>query len=457
MSGSVASSGSMAMLLAAALVFASNVHAQETASPQGAESAPPSKESRNFSKEQLEQIAAPIALHPDPLLSQMLMASTYPLEVVEAHRFMSANSTLKGKELDEKLKQEDWEAAVKSLCTVPEVLKQMNDNLDWTQDLGDAFLGQRAELMDAVQRLRNAAYDSGNLKTTEQQVVTQQPDKIIVIQSPSPEVVYVPSYSPTVVYGPSYVYPAPYYPAMYVPPPYGYGLVAFGTGVAVGAALYGGCSWGWGNSEVDIDINENHTFNRNTNANFDRESFQAERGERQTERGERQDARGERRGAEGRGAEGRGAGEGKAKWSHDPSHRKGVNYRDQNTASQFGAREGQSRVARGEARGYSGSQGRAGSARGRDVATPGTRDAGRSGSLGGGERRSSSRGGGESAFGGSRNPGLDRSASARGDSSRGGGGSRMSSGSSRGSSRGTSRGGMSRGGGGRGGGGGRRR
>jgi hypothetical protein len=370
-----------------------------------------------FSATQLEQMVAPIALYPDSLLSQVLMASTYPLEIVQAGRFIASNAGLKGTELEAKLKEQEWEPAVKSLCTVPDVLTQMSENLDWTQDLGDAFLSQRAELMDAVQRMRGKAYEAGNLKSSEQQTVTQKPDQIIVIESPSPQVVYVPTYSPTVVYGPAWTYPAPYYPAFYAPPPYGYGMVAFGTGVAVGAAMYGGCSWGWGSSEVDIDINENHNFNRSTDASFDRTAAQNRAQERAAGRGEGQGA-------------GRGEG-GTSKWNHDPSHRKGVNYRDSKTASQFGAREGQSRVSRDQARGFDRSQRGDGSVGERGGRDRGSRDVGSRGGERGGNRVSSSQRGGrsEGAFSGSRNTGLDRSASSRGHSSRassrsGGGGSR---------------------------------
>jgi hypothetical protein len=154
-----------------------------------------------FSKEQLEQIVAPMALYPDPVVSLMLMASTYPLEIVQAARWVKANPGLKDKALEEALKQHDWDASVKSMCGFPDVLKQMDENLDWTQDLGDAFLAQKTELMDTIQRMRGKAYDSGNLKTTEQQVVTQQPDKIIVVEPADPQVIYVPTYSSTVVYG----------------------------------------------------------------------------------------------------------------------------------------------------------------------------------------------------------------------------------------------------------------
>jgi hypothetical protein len=145
---------------------------------------------------------------------------------------------------------------------LPEVLKRMSANLDWTQDLGDAFLGQRKELLDAAQRLRKIASESGNLKSTEQQKVTVQEDKTIVIQSANPEVVYVPTYSPTVVYA-GWSYPAYYYPPFYAPPPPGYGMLAFGVGVAWGAAIWGGCNWG--HSDVNINVNRQNNFNRNTN------------------------------------------------------------------------------------------------------------------------------------------------------------------------------------------------
>ena len=127
-----------------------------------------------FSKEQLEQIVAPIALYPDSLLTQVMMASTYPLEVVEADRWLKQNKNLKGASLEAALKDKDWDPAVKSLCTLPDVLAQMSENLDWTQDLGDAFLGQKTELMDSVQRMRGKAYDEGNLKSTLKSITTQR-------------------------------------------------------------------------------------------------------------------------------------------------------------------------------------------------------------------------------------------------------------------------------------------
>ncbi len=373
-----------------------------------------------FSKEQLEQIVAPIALYPDSLLTQVMMASTYPLEVVEADRWLKQNKNLKGASLEAALKDKDWDPAVKSLCTLPDVLAKMSENLDWTQDLGDAFLGQKTELMDSVQRMRGKAYDEGNLKSTEQQVVTQEPDKIIVIQSASPEVVYVPSYSPTVVYG-GWSYPTYYYPPMYVPPPAGYGLMAFGVGMAVGAAFWGDCNWGWGHGDVDIDVNRYNNFNRNTNVNWQNNQI-----------GNR--------------------GDGKGSWQHQPSHRKGVNYRNQDVAGKYGARSGTNRVSRDQARGWSQGQGGNRPAAGtqqRDLATGGAqrdrataatqqRDRAAAGPPRPDRTATGSRSSGQrsSAYSGSRSPNMDRAASSRGSASRGtrsygGGGGRSGGGGRR--------------------------
>ena len=361
------------------------------------------QEGATFSKEQLEQIVAPIALYPDSLLTQVMMASTYPLEVVEADRWMKQNKNPTGAALEAALKDKDWDPAVKSLCTLPDVLAKMSENLDWTQDLGDAFLGQKPELMDAVQHMRGKAYDAGNLKSSQQQVVTQQPDKIIVIEQASPQVVYVPSYSPTVVYG-AWSYPTYYYPPMYAPPPPGYGLLTFGVGMAVGAAIWGDSNWGWGHGDVDIDIDRYNNFNRNTNVNWQNNQIAANRGGN------------------------------KGNWQHDPSHRKGVNYRNQGVAKQYGASAG-NRVSRDQARGWSQAQGGSRAAAGtqqrdraaagtqqrdraatgtqqRDLATAGAqRDRAASGSRSS-EKRSS-------AYSGSRSPNMDRAASSRGAASRG--------------------------------------
>lgn len=367
------------------------------------------QESTKFSTEQLEQLVAPIALYPDSLLTQVLMASTYPLEVVEAQRWVSKNTKLKGTELDTALKGKEWDPSVKSLVAIPDVLNRMSENLDWTQDLGDAFLEQKTELMDTVQRMRNLAYDAGNLKSSEQQVVTKQPDRIIVIEQAAPQVVYVPTYSPTVVYG-SWYYPSYYYPPMYYPPPAGYGLMAFGVGVAVGAAFWGDCNWGWGHGDIDIDVNRYNEFNRNTNINSDR--INANRS------GNR------------------------SNWQHNPQHRKGVGYRNPGTARQYGGSGTGSRVTRDQARGFSQPRASTGAIGGTGNRTqagnrPQTADRQAGSRTQGASRpstadRSGSSGSRNSAYSGSRSPSFDRSASSRGSMSRGsssyGGGRSMSGG-----------------------------
>lgn len=161
-----------------------------------------------FKQEELDQLLAPIALYPDSLVSQLLMASTYPLEVVQADRFAKQNKDLKGDALTKALEQQAWDPSVKSLVNFPQVLTMMSEKLDWTQKLGDAFLAQQKAVMDTVQSLRARAQASGNLKTTtEQKVIVEQ--KIIRIEPASPQVVYVPVYDPTVVYasGPSRIIP----------------------------------------------------------------------------------------------------------------------------------------------------------------------------------------------------------------------------------------------------------
>ena len=384
-----------------------------------------STSSEDFDTEKLEQLVAPIALYPDALLMQIMMAATYPLEIVEADRWIRDQPDLKGDALDEALLEKDWDASVKSLTTLPSVLKQMSENLDWTQDLGDAFLAQQNDLLDTAQRMRGLAYDAGNLETTEQQTVTQQEDKIIVIESTSTEVIYVPTYSPTVVYGVGWGYPYWFYPRWYYPPRPGYGFVAFGAGVVVGAAIWGGCRWGWGRNNVNININRHNEFNRRTNINADRDRINN-----------------------------RGNG-GRADWKHNSNHRKGVNYSNANVAKQHGASSGSNRVTQNQARGRTnattanrsgaastanrggGATNRAGTATTANRASTGAKAGNRNTastrttSSASNRNYSSNR----SAYSGSRSPSTDRASSYRGASSRGQ------------RSYGGSRGGASRGGG----------
>jgi len=374
--------------------------AQAGAADSSASTAEPVTGNDDFDTEQLEQLVAPIALYPDALLMQILMASTYPLEIVEADRWIRGQPDLTGDALDEALLEKDWDPSVKSLTTLPSVLSQMSENLDWTQDLGDAFLAQQNDLLDTAQRMRGLAYDAGNLETTEQQTVTQQEDKIIVIESSSPEVIYVPTYSPTVVYGPYWGYPYWYYPRWYYPPRPGYGFVAFGAGVVVGAAIWGGCRWGWGRNNVNININRHNEFNRRTNRNAGRDRISSG---------------------------GRG---GTTAWKHNSNHRKGVNYNNSNVAKKYGAKGGSNRVTSSQARGYSGADvsnrsSKATQSRDRSAASSrsGQSAAGRNMNDRSASRGTSStygnRGGASTAYSGSRSPSTDRKSSYRGASSRG--------------------------------------
>jgi hypothetical protein len=206
---------------------------------------------------ELDQLLAPIALHPDPLLSEILIASTYPLEVVQADRWAKSNKTLKGDALTAALEKQSWDDSVKSLVPVPSVLAMMSEQLDWTQKLGDAVLAQQADVMDAVQRLRARGRANGKLESTKEQTVTVKTEnqkQYVVVEPTSPNEIYVPYYEPAVVYGD---WPYPDYEPYYFPPPYGYipGAalatgVAFAAGVAVRHAFWGNCDWGRGNINV---------------------------------------------------------------------------------------------------------------------------------------------------------------------------------------------------------------
>jgi hypothetical protein len=263
-----------------------------------------------FRAEELEQIAAPVALYPDPLLAQLLMAATYPLEVVLADRFVQANPTLKGDALNEAVRAQGWDDSVKSLAPFPQILRMMSERLEWTQKLGDAFLGQQAELMDAVQRLRARAMAQGTLRSTEQHVVTVEGpplQQVVSIQPASPAVVYVPMYSPAVVYGP---WPYPAYPPYYYYPP-GWAATAFftfGVGIAVGWTLWGICDWH--HHHVHVHVDHYRHFSHKVNHEGRRDHLERRwDGPRDRDR---------------------------FSWQHDPQHRRGVNYRDAVTRERFG-------------------------------------------------------------------------------------------------------------------------
>ena len=255
---------------------------------------------------QLEQLVAPIALYPDSVLSQILMASTYPLEVVEAARWVQSNSGVTGRALEDAMQKQQWDPSVKSLTAIPQTLQMMNDKLDWTQQLGDAFLAQQGDVLDAVQRLRERADNNGTLKTTDQQKVMKTsvaqapagtssprsagaPAYVYTIESANPDEYYLPIYDPGVVYGawpyadyqPFYWYPSGYYAG---------NAYSFAAGVIAGAAVWGGVDW-W-RRNVNINPLRYNQFNRTNIANNT--------------------------------------------WNHNPAHRGAVPYRDGNVAQRFG-------------------------------------------------------------------------------------------------------------------------
>lgn len=216
--------------------------------------------------EQLDQLLAPIALYPDPLLANILMAATYPLEVVQAARWVQdpSNAALKGDRLTEALALEDWAPSVKALVPFPDVLRMMDSRLDWMQQLGNAFLSQEAAVMESVQRLRRAAEEAGTLQSTPEQTVTTTGTTIIV-EPASPTVVYVPYYDPFLVYG---VWPYPAYPPFYfpLPPIYVSGVVHttriyFGVGVAVVNLLWGWHHWDWHDHRLYINVSRYNLLN----------------------------------------------------------------------------------------------------------------------------------------------------------------------------------------------------
>lgn len=254
-----------------------------------------------FKKEELTQMLAPIALYPDSLIAQILMASTYPLEIVEAERWLRNNSELKGEALDKALLEKDWDASVKSLCHFPDVLIAMNENLERTTRLGDAFLGQEDEVMATIQELRRRADDRGNLKSTAEQRVTDD-NEIITIEPTNPEVVYIPTYDPLYAYGPWWY---PDYPPYYWRYPYSYGLsggyVGFGAPFFLGYGLFSWTWFDWHHHSIHVDFNKTHRFHRHHfGHDFDRHD--------------------------------------RHHWRHDPTHRRGYAYRHERTGERFGQR-----------------------------------------------------------------------------------------------------------------------
>ena len=199
----------------------------------------PASNTQLLKPEELDQLVAPIALYPDNLLSEVLMASAYPLDIVQAERWLQSHKNLKGDQLKAAIAKEDWDDSIKSLIATPDVLAMMSEKLDWTEKLGDAVVDQQPDVMDAIQRLRAKAQANDKLKSTKQQTVTVnevQGKQVIAIAPTDPDTVYVPYYDPAVVYG---AWPYPDYPPYYWPPPpyIGYGLLATGLAFGAGYAL----------------------------------------------------------------------------------------------------------------------------------------------------------------------------------------------------------------------------
>lgn len=267
--------------------------------------------------DQLDSLVAPIALYPDPLLGQVLAASTYPLEIIQLQQFLAKNKDLKDQALADAVAKQNWDPTVQALAGLPEVVKRLADDIQWTTDLGDAFLAQESDVMAAVQRMRKKAQQNGALKSDDKMVVETEAvgsNNVIVIQQANPQVIYVPSYNPTVVYGP----PVYAYPPIYYQPPgyYAAGVFfAWGVGVAMGAFWRGGwcCNAGWGGNNITINNNNNFVRNSNNRTNISG--------------GNRTDISG-----------------GNGTWQHNPQHRGGAPYGDRATANRYGG------AARGEAR-----------------------------------------------------------------------------------------------------------
>jgi hypothetical protein len=402
------------------------LHAADSASsgpaPETAQPTPPPAAPVKRSADELQKLAAPIALYPDSLIATILPASVYPLEIVQAARLVANTNNL------DQLDQQPWDDSVKAVARVPEVIKKLNEDIPWTIELGEAFLAQDKDLMDAIQALRGKAQTVGILQNTPQQVVVvtnvlvektveQQvvvvTNTVVQIQSSNPEVVYVPQYNPAVVYAPppSYVYDP-------VAP-----VVTFGVGMAMGAIIannncdwyHGGCYHG--NVDVDIDRNVNRNVNRNTatarSGTPGGQKWQPDQNRLRTSGSPS---------ASSRTAQARGWGSSGARPSTPSAAGAG------RPSASTGAVGGRPTTGTGGARPSSGSVGArpsAGtSAAGRPAATPA---ASRQGPSSGASRSSASpsvnrSGGGGSAFGGMSSGGASRGMSSRGAASRGGGG-----------------------------------
>ena len=254
------------LTLGPSLVLAQQVESQVTTT-----TTPTGNEAPKISGAQLDSLVAPMALYSDELLAQTLAASTYPLEIIQLQQWMERNKNLKDKALADAVTKQPWDPSIQAMAAFPDVVQRLAGNIQWTTDLGNAFLAQQSDVMDAVQRMRAKAQGKGTLKTSAQQKVetkTEGGKQVIVVEQADPQVVYVPSYDPVVVYGePEY----PYYPYEY--PGYYPGMgLAWGAGLALGAAWGGGWGWGcgWGNGDVNVNWNNKYVNHYNQANNINR-------------------------------------------------------------------------------------------------------------------------------------------------------------------------------------------
>lgn len=344
----------LALVMSLATPLAAFAQGTSTAPPQS--TAPPPTDESLLKPEQLDALVAPIALYPDALLANLLAASTYPLEVVQADRWLKENKSLKGDQLKSAVGKQGWDDSVKALASTPTVLAMMNEKLDWTQKLGDAVLAQQPDVMDAIQRLRVRAQANNKLQSTKEQKVTVQQQggkQIIVIEPANPNTMYVPYYEPSVVYG---EWPYPAYPPYYFGYPSYIGAGVIATGLAFGTAWAigrwgnywgGGCNWG----------NNNFFINRSNNIN-------------------------------------------NVNWQHRPEHRQGVRYNNANVQQRFG--NNNLRAGAGDRMDFRGRSGQ-------QVLNPGKDRAGAGDRAGGNRTGTGDRGGGDRA-GASDRGGKDRAA-----------------------------------------------
>ena len=275
----------------------------QTLPPESQTAGPEAQTTQTFTADQLTNLVAPVALYPDGLLTQVLVATTYPLEVVEAQQWLQQNATLRGTQLTDAAKQQPWDPSVQALVAFPDILNRLNQDIAWTRDLGNAFLAQQTDVMAAIQRLRAQARANGRLISTPQQTVsteTQDGQPEIIIQPANPDVVYVPVYDPAYIWGPPLwgYYPSLYYPA------FGFG---WGPGINLGfcfAGWNGWGGWGWGPNWFGRSVFVNNNF-------FHHYGFRGER------------------------FPGGGAGVNRALWAHNPTHRLGVPYANRQVASRF--------------------------------------------------------------------------------------------------------------------------